>query len=161
MSWTKRTIVASLVMGTVGAIIGGFYAGTIPTITFDTPYPPLPYDYRLVPLGVVPGFLSCFFVSIWYLKFMQNRSWKVGLGFGPLFGALAGVISGFVILIGVDYLGGALMFMFGGATETWVTHLLASLELGAAVGAATGLVVGFLSAAIVGPLLIKSLTESR
>ena len=71
MTWTKRSIVASLVMATLGAIIGGFYAGAIPTLSFD----PLPYSYRAVPLGIVPGFLSCFLVSVWYLKFMQKANW--------------------------------------------------------------------------------------
>ena len=156
MLWTKKAVVASLIMGTAGAVIGGYFAGAIPTISFDLS----PYAYRLVPFGVVPGLLSCFLVSIWYLKFMQNRSWKVGLGFGPLFGALAGVISGFVTLTGVAYLGGGLIFRVGVGPD-WAAHLLACIVLGAAVGTVTGLVVGFLSAAIVGPLLIKSLTESR
>jgi hypothetical protein len=146
VTWTKRKIIASLIMAAFGAIIGGYYAGVTTMITFDNAV----YSYGLVPIGGVIGFLTCFLVSIWYLKFMQNRSWKAGLFFGPLFGALAGMTSGVVTLIGINYL------------HNWLaTSLLSSLVVGGVVGAITGVIIGFLSAAILGARLLKSITETR
>ncbi len=146
MTWTKRKLLSSLIIATLGAIIGGYYAGVTTMITFDNAV----YSYELVPIGVVIGFLTCFLVSIWYLKFMQNRSWKAGPFFGPLFGALAGVISGVVTLTGIHYLHNVL-----------ATSLLSSLAVGGGVGAITGVIIGFLSAAILGPILLKPITGSR
>ena len=146
MTWTKRKLLSSLIIATLGAIIGGYYAGVTTMITFDNAV----YSYRLVPIGVVIGFLTCFLVSIWYLKFMQNRGWKAGLFFGPLFGALAGVISGVVTLTGIHYL-----------HDVLATSLLLGLVVGGGVGAITGVIIGFLSAAILGPILLKSITGSR
>ncbi len=65
----KRAVIAGLTMGIVGAVIGGFLASasTITTVVYGGSL-----DYSLFPLGAVPGPISCFLASLWYLKSVQN-----------------------------------------------------------------------------------------
>lgn len=153
MLWTKRAILASLVVGVLGAAIGGFLASITATIPYGDPL-----DYGRVPLGAVPGFLSCFLVSVWYLKFMKDRRWQEGVGFGTLFGALAGVIAGFIAIFGVDLATGGSV---GGGSSGLGTRLLASFFFGGIVGVMVGCVVGFLSALLLRRWLINYLTGCR
>ena len=150
MAWTKRAIIASAVVGTFGAFIGSYLTSATATIPYGGPL-----DYQRAPLGAVPGFITCFLVSIWYLKYMQNYRWERGLGFGTLFGALAAGISGFIAIFGVDLTTGGAV---GGGDSNLAIKLLASLFFGGLAGALIGAVVGFLSAVLLGPWLIKYLT---
>ena len=51
--------------------------------------------------GIFSGLLPSFLLSTVYLRFMRNRSWQSGLGWGSLFGAFAGGVSG--LLMGITF----------------------------------------------------------
>ena len=139
MIWSRRAIFGSLAMGAIGGAIGGLLA-SISLLDWILPGGSL--DYNLFPLGAVPGFLSCFFVSMCYLKSVRNRGRKGSSGFGALFGAIAGAVAGFVALIGVDLATGGI----AGRDANWGVRLVASAGYGVSVGGIVGAVVGSISA---------------
>ena len=88
----NRTTKASIVVGCIGAIIGGLWVFAL--ITRLRGFDWTPMLYATLTAGVITGFAACFLISKWYLKIMEHRSWQHGILFGPLFAILAGVISG-------------------------------------------------------------------
>ena len=88
----NRTTEASILVGCIGAILGGLWV--FAWITRLRGFDWTPMLYATLTAGVTTGFAACFLISKWYLKFMEHRSWHHGILFGPLFAILAGVISG-------------------------------------------------------------------
>jgi hypothetical protein len=164
MLWTKRSIIASAIMGFVGAVIGGFYTGYFFTALNNIDNGRGVYwDFNNTLIGAALSFLVCFFISIWYLGVMQKKGSKSGFSSGLIFGVIAGVISGFVSSFAVEIRPSIL----AGASGNGVGFLdgvgrcfLGGL-FGGVGGMLTGLVIGSLSAGIAGPFLLKYLTTRR
>ena len=139
----NRITMASFIVGGVGAVIAGllcsFFGFTLGEVGFRG---------YILPVGIISGFLSCFFVSEWYLKFMEDKSWQLGIVFGPLFAGLAGTISGVVTIfssdlfqaIGSRHLDPQQVFVAVGGSGYW----------GLSIGGGTGVVVGLISSLIFG-----------
>lgn len=149
MIMPENRITASSVVGGVGAATGGFWG-----FIWGQPLDGLVTMHFTLPLGIFSGALSCFFVSQWYLKFMEYKSWQWGILFGPLFGGLAGAISGAATGIGMGW---AEMNVNPFASGTAVLWWMA---LGLAFGGLTGVVVGLISSLTIGPFVAKP-TEKR
>ncbi len=147
----NRIIMASFIVGLVGAGIGGLliYSYTEGIMGLGA----LPIT---LPTGTISGFLSCFFVSIWYLKYMEDESWRRGILFGPLFAGWAGAISGAVTGIG---------FQFGEmSVNPYIVpspdKFLGAGAFGIVIGGGTGMVVGLISSLTLGPI-IAAFTKKR
>ena len=134
---------ASLVVGFLGMVIGGLciFAWITRLRGFDW----TPMLCATLITGVVTGFLSCFFISKWYLKFMKYRSWHRGILFGPLFAILAGAISGAMT--------GAVMKFY---TNMNLLGSLTTVFGGLAFGILSGLIVGLPSSLIFGAIRTTS-----
>jgi hypothetical protein len=92
----KKKILASLVVGILGALFGILegLAGTLEGIDNGrSGY----YALFTLPAGAISGFLLCFFLSMVYLRFMTNQIWRSRIGWGTLFGAFAGGLSGLIM----------------------------------------------------------------
>ena len=89
-----RIIVASFVIGIIGAAIGGFFSVFF---TFDLTL----YDYGtyVIASGAVSGFIICFLGSILFLSEIWNRGDKAIRRIGWLFGAGAGALSASISMI--------------------------------------------------------------
>ncbi len=118
---------ASFIVGLVGAAIGGLISFV--WVSQDIGIP----EYTIA-IGIFSGFLSCFLVSMWYLRFMEYKSWWWGIFFGPLFAAVAGIISGAITGIGIG-------FEMGHSPDAF----LGSGAFGIVIGGGTGVVVGLIS----------------
>ena len=123
----NRITMASFIVGGVGGVIAGLIS--FAWVSQDIGIP----EYTIA-IGIFSGFLSCFFVSEWYLKFMEDKSWQWGILFGPLFGGLAGIISGAITGIGIG-------FEMGHSPDAF----LGSGAFGIVFGGGTGVVVGLIS----------------
>ena len=121
-----KTTSASFIVGLVGAAIGGL-------ISFFYVSQGIAPEYTIA-IGIFSGFLSCFLVSMWYLRFMEYKGWQWGILFGPLFGGLAGIISGAITGIGIG-------FEMGHSPDAF----LGSGAFGIVFGGGTGVVVGLIS----------------
>ena len=161
----NKTRRASFVVGSIGAVIGGLwcYLGVE-----ETRLPTY-----ILPVGIISGFLSCFFISKWYLKFMEDKTWRWGILFGPFFAVLAGTISGFVTMfssifedIGSPYfipeesfiLRGLFGMLFGSVTGA-VVGLVSSLTVGPIVARFTDERSGYVSGLTAGKGMTENLTE--
>ena len=134
-----KRIVASLIVGILGALLGMLegFAGTLEGIdNGQGGY----YARFTLPAGIISGFLLCFFLSLVYLWFMKNRSWKSGLGWGTLFGAITGGLSGLVMGIALIFAG--------------VTDLACAIP-----SAISGAIIGFLISALFGWYFLYKLTR--
>jgi hypothetical protein len=139
----SRITMASFIAG----VAGGVVAGLISYVFISAGDIGIP-EYTMA-IGVVSGFLACFLVSAWYLKFMADKSWQMGILFGPLFGALAGGIAGMVT-------------GFSSTLEDVGRHnfvlwqaLLVGGGAGLGVGAWAGGITGLLSSLTLGPILAR------
>ena len=139
----NRSTRASLVVGCIGAIIGGLWVFT--WITSLRGFDWIPMLYVTLTVGVTTGFAVCFFISKWYLKFMEHRSWQRGILFGSLFAILAGVISG-------GMTGVVLKFY----TNMNLLGPLTTVLGGLAFGSLSGLVVGLPSTLVFGAIRTTS-----
>ena len=147
----RNRIIASFIIGIVGALIGGYLGMATAELTDN----PSAADYMTrfsLPSGAATGFVLCMFLSLLYLRFMEDRDWQSGLGFGPLFGALAGALSGFIT--GVMRATGESAF-----AHTDVFLFLGSGFFGAFLGAVCGIAFGFIISLLFGPFLIDRLTK--
>ena len=150
--WTKRRVIASIIVGLFGAVIGAL-GGSLGTYAAEGDGPEaLSLATAAMLIAAVISFVVCFLLSVSYLKVIENRSWVTGLWLGPLTGGLAGAISGFVsgftLSIGVwherlSYSNG----LFG--TPLWI--------IGVQFGIFMGLASGLLLAMLAGPFLLKYL----
>jgi hypothetical protein len=138
-----RTTGASVVVGCIGAIIGGLWVFV--WITRLRGFEWTPMLCATLTAGVTTGFVACFFISKWYLRFMEHRSWQRGIIFGPLFAILAGVISGAMT-------GFVLKFY----TNMNLLGPLTTVLGGLAFGSLSGLVVGLPSSLIFGAIRTTS-----
>jgi hypothetical protein len=122
MSSRKKRIVASLVVSSIGAIIGGLW------VLVSRSFSPLEQGRSLLAIliaGIVPGFLVCFLVSVCYLPFMEQKEffpWR--LLFGMLFGGLAGASSGAITGIAISDVGASFGSLLGGMTGVIVGFVL-------------------------------------
>jgi hypothetical protein len=133
----KKKILASLLVGVLGALLGVLegLAGTLEGIDNGRGgY----YAHFTLPAGVISGFLLCFFLSIVYLRFYPNRIWRSRIGWGFLFGAFAGALSGLIMGIAL---------IFAGVHDLWW----------AIPSAVVGGVIGFILA-LLGRSLLDKLT---
>ena len=133
----KRSIIASLLVGVLGALLGIVegLAGTLEGIDNGLGgY----YAHFTLPAGVISGFFLCFILSMVYLRFMTHRWWGSIIGWGILFGTFAGTLSG--IMMGIA-------LIFAGVHDLWWAIP------GAVVGAGFGLIMGLL-----GHLFLNKLT---
>jgi fluoride ion exporter CrcB/FEX len=92
----KKRILASLLVGVLGALLGvpEGLAGTLEGIDNGrSGY----YAHFTLPAGVISGFLLCFFLSMVYLRLYPDRIWRSRIGWGFLFGAFAGALSGLIM----------------------------------------------------------------
>ena len=153
--WTKRRVIASIIVGLFGAVIGAS-GGSLGTYAAEGEEPESLLATAAMLIAAVISFVVCFLLSVSYLKVIENRSWVTGLWLGPLSGGLAGAISGFVsgfaLSIGVwheslSYSPG----MFG--VPLWST----GVQFGLFMGLASGLLLAMLAA----PFLLKYLTGYR
>jgi len=85
-----RVIIASLVIGIIGAAIGGF---------FNMFLAPSEDSLYIVASGFLLGFSLCFLGSMWFLSMMRNRGKEAIYLVGALFGAGAGALSAFISII--------------------------------------------------------------
>ncbi len=98
MWFNIRALIAAFATGLLGAGLatvpvsqGWFwllYGSTYETVT-----------RYLWPVAIAAGFLTCFFISLWFLKFMRARQWQAGIGIGILCGAIAGAIIAFILAL--------------------------------------------------------------
>jgi hypothetical protein len=135
----NSTTEASIVVGCIGAIIGGLWVFV--WITRLRSFDWTPMLYATFTAGVTTGFAACFFISKWYLKFMEHRSWQQGILFGSLFAILAGAISGAMT-------GTVLKFY----TSMNLLGPLTTILGGLAFGSLSGLVIGLPSSLIFGAI---------
>jgi hypothetical protein len=73
----KRAVIASFVIGSLGAVLAGIpvsqrwlwmlYGGGYGSGEYH------PVAYSQLPAAVVIGFLTCFFLSLWFLKLMRGK----------------------------------------------------------------------------------------
>ncbi len=132
----------SLVVGALGAGVAGFLGNITATLT-DGPQSLVERMASVtMPVGAVTGFVSCYVVSYYYLRFIASRGWLSGLSFGPLFGALTGALSGCIT-------GAVRSFVEMGRFDT--ANFAFSGVFGAVVGGVLGLVVGFVLSITLGP----------
>jgi hypothetical protein len=131
----KRITVASLIVGGIGALIGGLLAGNWTELIHAT-----------LPTGIITGFLSCFFVSKWYLNFMEYRGPGRGILFGSLFGGLAGAISGLITGVVLGF--AAMSMLQAGYVRNLLGNPLNSGMYGLVSGGLIGLAIGFISSLI-------------
>ena len=151
MGCSMKRIIAALIVGIIGAQIGGFL-GRITSYLTDNPSAAEYMARFSFPTGAITGFLVCFFLAIKYLKFMAKKNWQSGVGFGPLFGGLSGAISGFIT--------GLLRAVGESAySHSDVLSFLFSGIFGAFVGAFFGIIAGFVIALIFGPFLLDKITR--
>jgi hypothetical protein len=144
-----RIILASIVVGLLGAVIGGLWGNHWAN------QPEASGIEVFLPAGIISGFLSCFFVSMWYLKFMQYRSWQQGILFGPLFAALAGATSAVITGISVGIEVGYIMTGVG----IGLTFILYICSFGLLIGSFSGAAVGLILSIIFGPFLLDWLKK--
>jgi len=126
---TNRAMVASLVVGIIGACIGGLI------ILMVTRHPG---RLAWATVGVITSFLVCYLISQLYLKFLKNRTsqWAHGI----LFGGLAGLVSGLLTAIGITFY------------VTTLTHTGKSIAGSIAI-AISGTMIGAFSGLIIGTIL--------
>jgi hypothetical protein len=134
----KRITIASFIVGCFGGVIAGLwvYFWISQAIGFRS------YLYSV---GIVSGFLSCFFISEWYLKYMEYKRWQWGFLFGPLFAALAGTISGIVTIFGS-------MLEDIGRSGFEPRSLLLVVNFSLLFGGGSGLVLGLISSLTFGAI---------
>jgi len=92
------------------------------------------------PAGAVVGVISGLLVGYYYVQFtlkLQNGNILSRIVLGTLYGALAGLISGFSVHIPNIFL------------QTWDPRSISALGLGAVFGAFAGTVFGFISACVI------------
>jgi len=131
----NRITVASLIVGGIGALIGGLLAGNWTELIRAT-----------LPAGIITGFLSCFFISKWCLNFMEYKEPGWGILFGSLFGGLAGAISG--VITGVVLGFAAMSILQAGYVQNLLGNPLNSGMCGLVIGGLIGLAIGFISSLI-------------
>jgi hypothetical protein len=118
----KKSIFASLSVGVLGALLGLLegLAGTLEGIDNGRGgY----YAHFTLPAGAISGFLLCFFLSMGFLRLMANRWWASGIGWGILFGAFAGGVSGLLMSVAL---------IFAGVHDPW--WAIPSATVGAVIG---------------------------
>jgi len=128
---------ASFIVGLVGAAIGGLIS--FAWVSQDIGIP----EYTIA-IGIFSGFLSCFLVSMWYLRFMEYKGWQWGILFGPLFAALAGTISGVVTIFSSIFEDIGSPHFYLGLRAVGLFSLY--------IGGGTGVVVGLISHLIFGAI---------
>ncbi len=142
----SRVTLASFIVGLVGAAIGGL-------ISFGYVSQGIGIPEYTIAIGIFSGFLSCFLVSVWYLRFMADKTWRNGIFFGLLFGGLAGAMSG-----AVTGMSAAVADSMYGEVVSISDVLLGSLMglyMGAILGAFSGAGVGLIFSLIFGPILAR------
>ena len=137
----NRITMASFIVGGVGGVIAGLWGYFWVSQGIGIP------EYTIA-IGIFSGFLSCFLVSMWYLRFMEYKGWQWGILCGPLFGGLAGIISGAITGIGIG-------FEMGHSPDAF----LGSGAFGIVFGGGTGVVVGLVSNLTVGPIVARFTDE--
>lgn len=78
---------ASTIIGTIGAIMGGGLGFIASQFTDGDP------NWLAFPTGITAGFIACFSLSIRYLKSMRHKRWQLGVFRGLLYSVLAAMIA--------------------------------------------------------------------
>jgi len=149
-----RRIAAGLIIGLIGALIGGFLGVITANFFTDNPFLAEHMEGRVLVTGTITGFLACFFLSLVFLKFMGQRSRQSGLVFGPLFGASAGAISGGIS--GVIGVVGNWSYL---SSDRTISEFLSGMFAGIFGGALVGSLTGFVLALLCGPLILVKLVK--
>jgi hypothetical protein len=131
-------IIASLTTGCVGGAIAGLWGKFWVSQGIGFP------EY-VIPVGIVSGFLSCFLVVEWYLRFMANKSWPWAILFGLLFAGLAGTIAGMVTIF-------SSMLEDIGRQDFEARYLVVVINFGLMIGGGTGVLVGLVSSLVFGAI---------
>jgi ABC-type phosphate/phosphonate transport system permease subunit len=147
----KKNFISSLVVGVVGAAIGGLGGFTIGVRIGSSGSVSV-----TLPMGVLSGFLSGFLVSMWYLKFMANRGWQRREVFGLLFGALAGA-SCAIITTMAD----SLFFVISSPGEYHMINDILGLGLWTVSGVIVGAVIGSIFSFILGTFFAPELGKKK
>jgi hypothetical protein len=145
-----RILVASFVIGVIGATIGGLISGGVAELEDVLPHGVvnfLPNYFAFAIPGIISGFLLCFLGSVWFLLMVRNRGVEAIHGFGALFGTAAGALSGFISIIFID------LVVYPG----WFTGEEADLGsrlLSCFLFSIPGAIVGIIAARIITSLLL-------
>jgi hypothetical protein len=136
-----RVLVASLIIGVIGSVIGGFFSNSVQYITDANVYS---NDFGFAIPGIISGFFICFLGSMWFLSILWNRDDRdVHLLRGWIFGTAAGALSSSISIIFID------LIVCPGWFSGEDTELVISLLLDVLFGALPGAVVGFIAAIII------------
>ena len=127
--------------GVFGAIVAGIWIYAVDV--FQEVSPPLNTFGITLPAGTISGFFSCFFVYLLYFKLIDPEDPQAGF-FRPVFGGLAGVLSG--VMTGIAYL-----LSYTEIPHVWQEFISCGL-VGAFMGGLTGIVAGFIFGPIFGKL---------
>lgn len=143
----KGITIASFIVGGFGGGIAGLW------VSFWIAQG-IGFRSYLLPVGIISGFLSCFFISAWYLRYMEYKRWQWGFLFGPLFAALAGTISGIVTIFGS-------MLEDIGRSGFEPRSLLLMVNFSLLFGGGSGLVLGLISSLTFGAIRTLSPKEEN
>ena len=137
---TKLSISIAFI-GFLGAVVGGLLAWGAGRVAWHSVEK---FDQITYPTGVISGFLSCSFLSVWYSHVMIRRRWKQSRGLMILFGSAAGVLSG--IATGIAYAFGewnvGLYLNRGMSGIAWTMEVVLIAVSGAVVGGVAGTIIG-------------------
>jgi hypothetical protein len=93
----KRIILASIVVGFIGAVAGGFLG----FVYAHPENPRAPLYWSVFASGIAGGFLACFSLSLSYLRIMEQRDWQAGIFSGLIYAVSAGAIL--IIILGISW----------------------------------------------------------
>jgi len=157
MAWTIKTILASLVIGILGAAIATFI---IWIVTFATASHLIRETTRQfgISIGVVSGFITCFLFSIRYLKLMENKVWPQGIGYGILLGGVAGLITGFITSFGFTY---GELYHKSYTTSRIIRSYLLGVAFASGWGAMAGVFTSFALTMIIGKITLPKIIRKN
>jgi hypothetical protein len=159
--WSNdRALITSCVVGTLGATLAGIpvsqrwlwilYGGSY---GYYDEYHPVAY-FQL-PIAIVIGFLTCFFLSLWFLKLTRGKHWGFGIAYGIGLGAMAGAIITFMVAL----CGYIVEILLDGFAARFVGDYIAMPFMVAFFGALVGMSVGLLLSLVFGPWLLEMINK--
>ena len=89
-----KILVVCVILGLIGSATECFFGVSSMHFQDEATKPGL--VVTVAQIGALTGFIVCFFVTIIYLRLMQNEYWDSYRTLGSLFGAFAGAVSNFV-----------------------------------------------------------------
>jgi hypothetical protein len=157
----KRELIASSIIGLLGAAAGGFLGYSL---QYVAPFMSRPLS-EVVPYslsaGIISGFICCYYFSTVYLKKIRGDIGKKHFAYGWLYGIYAGAASG--VIVAVFYMIGLCLAPVTGFSfeadilGPIIFMLVLSIILGAFIGAVTGLAVSIIISLAFGLWILKRL----